>query len=55
MEDLRVKELSEKIGDYEIKVEAAKIELKDCRKKLGIFKEELKQYLDGKQGNLIEI
>lgn len=55
MEDLRVKELSEKIGAYECKVKSCELSLQSYRKSLKILKRELKEYLDSKQGNLLEV
>lgn len=53
MADLRLKELHEKITEYEIKVKAVRYDLRDHKKTLKTLKDELKIIMDGKQGELI--
>lgn len=51
--DVRQAELNESITEYELKVKVVEYDLRDYKQTLKALREELKIYMDGKQGELI--
>ncbi len=53
--DLRLNELVLKLDEYTNKIKKTESELREYKKTRSVLNEELNNYLDGKQGNLIEV